>query len=243
MNHDAVPDADPSGATGGRPTAARRGRFVLAAVAGAALALAAPALAQVAQVVFDDVAAGSPFRGDVEAIVGAGITSGCDVDSYCPSEAVSRGQMAAFLRRTGGAVSSSSSATTLAADGGVRSGTPVVVEVTTPGVDGGTQYVVLQGAVTVLVDGNAAGCPCEVEAFVFRDSDGDQGGSSYAVLPREAAGSGTTSVSLPVTFATSQPAGRTDEYRVAVFVEGVQAPAVRAEGTVSAITAPFGDGS
>lgn len=51
---------------------------------------------------FDDIAPSNPFRGDVEWLAGRGITRGCNPpgnDRFCPDEAVTRGQMAAFLVR------------------------------------------------------------------------------------------------------------------------------------------------
>ncbi|MEA2002684.1 MAG: S-layer homology domain-containing protein [Actinomycetota bacterium] len=45
---------------------------------------------------------GSTFEGDINAIAAAGITRGCnppDNDRYCPNDNVTRGQMAAFLKR------------------------------------------------------------------------------------------------------------------------------------------------
>jgi N-acetylmuramoyl-L-alanine amidase len=41
----------------------------------------------------------SIFERDIEAIAAAGITAGCSDDRFCPRRAVTRGQMAAFLRR------------------------------------------------------------------------------------------------------------------------------------------------
>ena len=48
-------------------------------------------------------AAGSVFEAEIGALAAAGITRGCDpfdVASFCPDEPVTRGQMAAFLRRS-----------------------------------------------------------------------------------------------------------------------------------------------
>ncbi len=42
---------------------------------------------------------GSFFEADIEALVASGVTSGCAPSSYCPSEVVTREQMAAFLVR------------------------------------------------------------------------------------------------------------------------------------------------
>jgi hypothetical protein len=43
---------------------------------------------------------GSIFQDDIETLVAAGITSGCAEGRFCPGDAVTRGQMAAFLVRT-----------------------------------------------------------------------------------------------------------------------------------------------
>ena len=45
---------------------------------------------------------GSVFENDIEKLAAAGITRGCNPpanDNYCPDNYVTRGQMAAFLRR------------------------------------------------------------------------------------------------------------------------------------------------
>ena len=46
---------------------------------------------------FNDVPMGHPFFPFVEALVKAGITSGCGGRNYCPDNPVTRGQMAKFL--------------------------------------------------------------------------------------------------------------------------------------------------
>ncbi len=51
---------------------------------------------------------GSIFEGDINALASAGITSGCDGgSSFCPDDAVTRGEMAAFLKRAFGLATSS----------------------------------------------------------------------------------------------------------------------------------------
>ena len=42
----------------------------------------------------------NPHEPNIEALFAAGITSGCTASRFCPSEAVTRGQMAAFLTRS-----------------------------------------------------------------------------------------------------------------------------------------------
>jgi hypothetical protein len=48
---------------------------------------------------FGDVTAGNVFYGHIEEMAVRGITLGCGGGNYCPGEAVTRGQMAAFLVR------------------------------------------------------------------------------------------------------------------------------------------------
>lgn len=54
---------------------------------------------------FADVASGSELSRDVSAIAQAGITEGCaQADSFCPGDAVTRGQMATFFARALGLI-------------------------------------------------------------------------------------------------------------------------------------------
>jgi hypothetical protein len=51
---------------------------------------------------FADVAPGSTFEDSIAKLATAGITKGCNPPAntnFCPSDNVTRGQMAAFLRR------------------------------------------------------------------------------------------------------------------------------------------------
>ena len=50
---------------------------------------------------FADVSNSNIFHGDIDALVDAGITAGCGGSNYCPNQAVTRGQMAAFMNRLG----------------------------------------------------------------------------------------------------------------------------------------------
>jgi hypothetical protein len=49
---------------------------------------------------FTDVPCSSPFAPWVRALVAAGITAGCGGGLYCPTDPVTRGQMAVFLTKT-----------------------------------------------------------------------------------------------------------------------------------------------
>jgi hypothetical protein len=49
---------------------------------------------------FNDVPATNPFCRFIEALARTGVVGGCSPGNYCPSSAVTRGQMSAFLLRT-----------------------------------------------------------------------------------------------------------------------------------------------
>jgi hypothetical protein len=53
--------------------------------------------------VFDDVPASDPFARWIERLAAEGITSGCGMNLFCPSQATTRGEMARFLVRAFGA--------------------------------------------------------------------------------------------------------------------------------------------
>lgn len=74
--------------------------LVLSAVAGLMVGMSGSAFS--ATYLFDDVPPTSPFADDIAWLAERGITVGCDSDGpplFCPGEHVTRGQMAAFLRR------------------------------------------------------------------------------------------------------------------------------------------------
>lgn len=214
-----------------------RRQGVLVLVLLATVALTVPASASHT---FPDVPATSVHHDAIADIADAGVTAGCDDTRYCPSRAVTRDQMASFLSRSGGHVAADHSVTTLAASGTTLSGVPVTVALDVPGTPGGRQHAVIQGSVTVWHDGTVSGCPCEVEAFVYRARDEAQGPSSFTVLDAQPAASGTASVSLPVSWAVAVDSGRTEEFHVAVFVAGTTVAGARAEGSLQAVSVPFG---
>lgn len=50
---------------------------------------------------FSDVPTSSVYHADIDALVAAGVTSGCGGGAYCPKAYVTREQMAAFMNRLG----------------------------------------------------------------------------------------------------------------------------------------------
>jgi len=184
---------------------------------------------------FDDVAATSTHRDAIEELVDSGITLGCDPGRYCPQQLVRRDQMASFLTRTGSRTVFHEGVASLSSGDGV----PASVTIRATGAPGGQTMVSLQGSVSVYASGNLSACPCEVEAFVYREGDDAQGPSSWAQLPDVMSGSGRALTSLPVSWALEVSSGATETYRLAVFIDGALAE-VQAEGSLTAITTPFG---
>ncbi|MTV27459.1 S-layer homology domain-containing protein [Nitriliruptoraceae bacterium ZYF776] len=229
--------AGPTPRPGRNPVTTSRRRTVLLVAVLALLVVAIPAAANHA---FRDVPSSYVHHNAIGDVADAGITAGCrDGREYCPNDDVTRGQMASFLARSGSRVAHDASATTLTAGSGNVNGVPVTVTASGPGASG-TQNIVLQGSVTVSFSGDLADCPCEVEAYVYRARGNLTGPSSFATLPAEAAGNGTVNVSLPVDWSTPIAANRTEEFRIAVFVDGTTRSGLRADGSLTAVTAPFG---
>lgn len=205
------------------------------------LALVVVAVPASANHTFGDVAATSAHHDAIARLDGTGITSGCAPGRFCPNAAVTRGQFATFLTRGGSHAVADHSTTTLTAGSGNVNGVAVTVALDGPGATGGRQQVVLQGSVTVYRASPVADCPCEVQAFVYRARDNAAGPSSWAVLGDETAADGSVSVAVPVTWAAAMDGPRREEYRLAVFVDGTTAGGFRADGSLTAVTAPFGE--
>jgi hypothetical protein len=221
-------------------TKPRRHRTALLAVV-ALLAIAIPAAAQTAG--FRDVSPRYVHAPGIEDLVEAGITKGCATGRYCPNDPVTRGAMASFLTRAGAQAYGAASATTLAAGTGNVNGVPVTLDVTSAGESGGTQHAALHGSVTVTVTADQANTdctttPCEVEAYIYRARGEVVGPRSFATVGGDAG----SSISLSVGWATTIATARTEQYRIAVFIDGTeQAAGYHVQGTLNAVTAPFGD--
>ena len=82
-----------------RPAAIRR-RLPFVAAVMAAAAIAAP-LGVLASHQFSDVPNANIYHADIAALAGSGVTTGCGGGKYCPSDYVTREQMAAFMNRLG----------------------------------------------------------------------------------------------------------------------------------------------
>jgi hypothetical protein len=205
----------------------------------AVVAVAAPASAADR---FDDVTANSVHAGPIGEMADAGITAGCAIGRFCPGEEVTREQMASFLARSAPRSAFGTDVTELSAANGYD-GVAASVTATSAAAEGGTSTVTLQGSVTVYADtssgGNVNACPCEVEAFIYRDSDEAPGPSGWTQLPGEVAGSGRASTSVAVNWMTTIPSGSSESFRIAVFLNDASPSGVRAEGALTAVVGPF----
>jgi hypothetical protein len=157
------------------------------AVAALALSLIAPA-AVVANHQFTDVPTDSTFHGDIDAIAEAGITAGCGGTLYCPNDPVTRGSMAAFMRRSSGRlafeVGTTPSTTGITVEDGHNSapGVPVRdISIVVPGAANAfapSQMVYLRGRIQ-LYGSMAGSCPCTFGAWIRDLSDGTVSPAMY----------------------------------------------------------------
>jgi hypothetical protein len=195
--------------------------------------------------VFTDVPDSSPFHDDISAIAGAGITAGktCDppgsAPTYCPSEPITREAMAAYVHRGFDRLGwGYSNYTELSEAAPYQFLAPITV--TTGGVPGGTQIVLLTAQLNVSAKEASTGCPCNV-LFKFRNStDDDPGGVpiSPGVWVTTDNGSHLGDSTGALTWAASVPAATTLTFWVGAELSGTTPVDVLVSS--SAIVAPFG---
>jgi S-layer homology domain len=129
-----------------------RKRWVLLVALGAALAVAVP----VAWATFNDVPPSNAFYDDINAIQGAGITSGCGGGNFCPTDNITRQAEAAFAHRglpriafdESGGIGLTSSSQDIAS-----------VSLTAGGISGGTGFVKVVASIGSYIT-STTGCPC-----------------------------------------------------------------------------------
>lgn len=191
---------------------------------------------------FDDVPTGAGYHDEVNRLADAGITAGCDGNSFCTTDTVTRWQMAYFLDRLAPRSASATSVSTFAAaSGGGLGATPVTVDLRSGGTGSATGHVNLQGSVTVT--SNGATCPCEVEAFLYRVRDETKVGSSvYAQLPATTVGNAGSSVTLALAGGGGQGAARTETYAIGVFINNGTPGNAKATGNITATWTAYDGG-
>ncbi len=144
-----------------RPPAPKRRSLAAAALVGLLLVPAAT----LASHQFTDVPTSHTFHSDIDRAKGAGLTAGCSATTFCPDQALTRGQMTAFLNRGLGRLESSlvsgnvsNGSLTTVATAVVRAGNPA----------GGTQLVMVTAHISAKA---SASCPCELFGAIYEGTD------------------------------------------------------------------------
>lgn len=222
-----------------RPAPRRLRRRVALVIGALALAFAVPAMALAVTATFTDVPPTHAFYKDVERMYAARITTGCSAGKYCPSANVTRGQMAAFLGRTGGLAEQGAGGFDLTTQGAI-----ILAEVTIkPGAaSGGTVYVQLVGTFGAYTqDPDTAAYPYK-GVFAIADKDGGVVGYEHYVQIESVAadeygdGSGAVQVLVEV------PTNVAKTYQlVAQQLTGTDG-LLAGYGTIQAAYFPFSDG-
>lgn len=227
-----------------RQTSRRRGiRMALGVITIAAL-LAVP-IGVFASHQFTDVPDSNTFHTQIGRVKGAGITAGCTATKYCPDDTVTRGQMAAFLARTGGRVTMSPLE---GVTGGVLStsaASPTVLATVTikaGDVTGGYANVTLDGVFTAYAN-SATGLPSIAWASVRQVGSGVRlsGGGFVQVdgIAGGTAGAGTA----PVLGVVTVPTGVAQSFELVAYrIYG--SATMNGFATLTATYVPFaGDGT
>jgi hypothetical protein len=161
----------------GRPAIPRRPRPRRVALAGALLAVLLPATA-LASHIFTDVPTSMSGHAAIEAVFDAGITGGCTATTYCPTDPVTREQMAIFLQRALPRIAG-------AQDTDPRQLTATEAEqnrltLKVGGVSGGKQFVKADVSFTAEV-ADSTGCPCTIFVYITTSTGGSSEGTVVSV--------------------------------------------------------------
>lgn len=182
---------------------------------------------------FTDVPSEHPFHDQISAIKGAGITTGCGPNIYCPNDFVRRDAMAAFMHRGYGRVAESNFTAVPVPLDYIDSGAVDTVDITTgiPSTAPTANGFIKADAVIEVSRADAVGCPCTYVADLGLDFLPfiTEGPSIRVTI--NAAGQYT----IPLTGAIPADTGT---HTVEVLVQG---PAgATASGYVTATYLPFG---
>jgi len=213
-----------------------RKRWIVAVAAVAVFAIAVP----VAWATFNDVPQSDPFYNDINAIQGAGITSGCGGGNFCPSDSITREAEAAFTHRAGVRAAYLQGDDVAVDPAGTDMGS---LTVDVGGVSGGTQFVVLNAMVNTYIQ-DTTGCPCDTGYYISDASfhpvsllgynNNDNVGSD---IGNGAYGDDTGDVNAVV----AVPTGTSSTFHVVAFAEAGTGT-VRGVTQMTATSAPFGHG-
>jgi len=212
-----------------RASGLTRAVVVLAAM----LVLAGLPLAAMAGHNFLDVANSNQFHTDIERVYDARITAGCGGGNYCPSQPVTREQMAAFLARAGSRAGWGRSGAFFELGTGANQAVILATLTIRPGnVAGGTGFVLLQANAAASIT-SLTGCPCAVRYVLGRPFGPNVFGYSQ-VTSIEGADSAS------ITFVDEVPTQVEVTYQLRAWTEGGTG-VVSAGGGVTALYVPFSE--
>src|SRR5436190_14395744 len=120
-----------------------RKRWIFLVAAVAMLAIAVP----VAWATFTDVPPSNPFYADINAIQGAGMTSGCGGGNFCPLDNITRQAEAAFQHRGLPRTAQDTAIVQNSVSSSVS--VPAIVGIDVPGISGGTQFLHIDATMTI----------------------------------------------------------------------------------------------
>lgn len=219
----------------------RRGvRMALSVVALAAL-LAVP-IGVFASHSFTDVPNSNTFHTQIGRVKGAGITTGCSPTTYCPADNVTRGQMAAFLARTGGRIGTGGIAMQVGPAIGVSPTVITTATIKAGDVTGGYAVVHLTGSMTALTS-SATGLPSYTVAYI-RESGTTAVLSSYGFAQVDSLAGGSFGAdTAALVGAVTVPTGVTKTFEIVAY-RAFGTGTFTGWGTLSAVYVPFaGDGA
>jgi hypothetical protein len=218
----------------------KRPRRPLIVAAVVAVMLAVP-IAVYASHDFSDVPTSNTFHSVISILYGSRITGGCGGGKYCPNDAVTRGQMAAFLVRGLGRMATVEDGADDDWAALTQPGDPHPFGAVAPisfrhgGGAGGTGYVHAVGTVNVWTDEPGV-CPCEVQAFLQNDTLGEFSQTYFGMIGSEFApadpdlvgtplqGVAFAETTLSLSFAFPVDAGVVNDYFIALKVIPTNAP-------------------
>jgi hypothetical protein len=213
-----------------------------AALAMSALALlfSLPGVAGAGGDLFNDIS-GHFFQDEINRIGRAGCAAGFNDGSFGPAQNVTRGQFTYWTNNCGGRAAFEDGNVTMTNPGDALL---LSLRLTGGGADttmaqGG--FVVVSGGVTATVTGgDAALCPCGVDASVYDTVNDDNSGIRTATLGSAVTSGGSSSVSLPINAVFPLDADVTNTYELNVSYGDDQAPDIAWEGDLTAVWVPFG---
>jgi hypothetical protein len=140
----------------------------LTAALSVVLAILVPAGALAVVQLFADVPPSNPFFTNIQDLALSGVTSGCGGGNYCPTDPVTREQMAAFLNRGLGRVAYTDLSPLAIPTAETPTWKSFTITTGLPGstVSGAKQFIKADADITVSLT-SATGCPCTFRGALF----------------------------------------------------------------------------